>query len=138
MVRTLKATTRTDEHVGEWQVTISADTLDALFAEIARAIARTGGPARGDYADWEAISLSAPDTATLAVDWANELIGRSEIHHRIYDDVRIARLDDSTLTADVRGRAAVMWRSPLKAATYHRLNLAHEDGRWRLTMLLDV
>ena len=119
-------------------MTISADTLEELFAEVARAIARTGGGGRGDYGGGETNSLSAADTGTLAADWANELIGRSEVHHRIYDDVRVSRLDGASLEAEVRGRVAVMWRSPLKAATYHRLNLARDDGRWRLTMLMDV
>jgi SHS2 domain-containing protein len=129
---------RTEEHVGEWKVTISADTLDALVAEVARVIASTGGRARGEHGGWEAITLTARDTATLLADWANELIGRSEIEGRIYDDTRVKRIDDVHLEAEVRGRRVDMWSSPLKAATYHGLELVHDSERWRLTMLMDV
>jgi SHS2 domain-containing protein len=136
----VKPQTRTDEHVGEWRVTISADTLEDVFAEMARSIARTGGRATGDYGDWEPVRVSAADVATLAADWANELIGRSEIAHRAYDQVRVTHLDDRELQAEVRGRAVDMWRSPLKAATYHGLRLERARGaqRWRLTVLMDV
>jgi SHS2 domain-containing protein len=124
--------------VGEWKVTISADNLDELVAEVARVVASTGGPARGEHGEWEAITLTARDTATLLADWANELIGRSEIEGRIYDDTRVTRIDDGYLEAEVRGRRANMWNSPLKAATYHHLELVRDGGRWRLTMLMDV
>jgi SHS2 domain-containing protein len=105
---------------------------------VARVVASTGGRARGEHGEWEAITLTARDTATLLADWANELIGRSEIEGRIYDDTRVTRVDDGHLEAEVRGRRADMWSSPLKAATYHGLELVHDGRRWRLTMLMDV
>ena len=134
----MRPRSRTEEHVGEWKVAISADNLDELVAEVARVVASTGGRSRGEHGKWEEITLTARDTATLLADWANELIGRSEIEGRIYDDTRVKRIDDGYLEAEVRGRRADMWNSPLKAATYHHLELVHDGGRWRLTMLMDV
>ena len=134
----MRPRSRTEEHVGEWKVTISADTLDELVAEVAHLVAKTGGRARGVHGEWETITLTARDNATLLADWANELIGRSEIEGRIYDDTRVKRIEDGYLEAEVRGRRADMWSSPLKAATYHGLELVRDAGRWRLTMLMDV
>jgi SHS2 domain-containing protein len=129
---------RTEEHVGEWKVTIRADSLAELFAEVARVVARTGGRPRGAAGEWEHVSLTARDAPTLLIDWVNELIGRSEINHRAYHEVRFQNLEDGQLEADIRGRQVEVWLSPLKAATYHRLELARDGGRWRAVVLFDV
>ncbi len=129
---------RSEEHVGEWKVTLWADTLEELFAEAARVVSRSGGPARGAAGHWEAVSISARDTATLLADWMNELLGRSEVEGRAYGEVRSLRIVDGRLEAEVRGRPITSWRSPLKAATYHGLELERQGARWRAVVLCDV
>jgi SHS2 domain-containing protein len=129
---------RTEEHVGEWKVTIRADSLAELFTEAARVVARTGGRTRGPTGEWERVWLTARDTPTLLVDWVNELIGRSEISRRAYGEARFHKLEDGQLEADVRGRQIEVWLSPLKAATYHRLELTRDGSRWRAVVLFDV
>jgi SHS2 domain-containing protein len=84
------------------------------------------------------VSLTARDAPTLLVDWVNELIGRSEIGRRAYDEVRFQKLGDGQLEAEVRGRQVEVWSSPLKAATYHGLELAQRANRWRAVLLFDV
>ncbi len=129
---------RSEEHVGEWKVTLWADTLEDLFAEAARVVARSCGPTRGAPGPWEAISLTAKDLPTLLADWINELLGRSEVSGRAYAEVRAARVEDGRVDAEVRGRPVVSWRSPIKAATYHDLALERRGDRWRAVVLLDV
>lgn len=137
----VRAFSRSEEHVGEWKVTLWADTLEELFAEAARLVARTSGPqghdARGN-GDWERIELEGNDRASLLVDWLNELLGRSEIQGRSYGEVRDLRITGSRLQAEVRGRPVRAWRSPLKAATYHGLELKPDGRRWRAVVLFDV
>ena len=138
------ASFRSAPHVGEWKVTLRADSLAELFAEGARVVSRASGRTSGAPAEWERISLSARDTPTLLADWLNELIGRSEVEGRAYGEVRgltvaahpgalAVRLD-----AEVRGTPVARWRSPLKAATYHDLSVARTDGGWRAQVVLDV
>ena len=139
----MRAITRTVEHVGEWQVALTADTLEELFAEVARAIAGSAGAKPGEPADWEQVSVTARDVSTLLADWANELLGRSEATGRAYGDVRGVRIRDQRdgtvgISAEVRGRSVEDWRSPLKAATYHALTLEQRGRRWHATMLFDV
>lgn len=138
-----RAVWRTVEHVGEWQVAIASDTLVGLFTEVARVIAGTAGVARGGPAGWETVVVTAHDAATLLADWANELLGRSEAAGRVYGELRHVCVRDMPngdveISAELRGRSVGEWRSPLKAATYHRLSLAHEGARWRATLLFDV
>ncbi|HEY9229922.1 MAG TPA: archease [Gemmatimonadaceae bacterium] len=135
------ATSRTQEHVGEWKLTISADSLDDLFREAARVVARAIGPTQGEVGEPQHVSLAARDTATLLADWMNELIGRSEVDGVAYDDVRVVVIesqDGSTLDAEIRGRIVRAWQSPLKAVTYHGLALTSVNDKLRATLVIDV
>lgn len=129
---------RSVEHVGEWKVAIWSVTLAGVFRELARVIARACGSMRGPSSEWEQIKLSARDTETLLVNWANELLGRSEISQRAYRQVRHLHIDHTGLTGQIRGWQVTSWESPLKAATFHGLSLERRGMLWRATILLDV
>jgi SHS2 domain-containing protein len=137
----MSASSRTVEHVGEWRVELRADTLAGVFQELARVIARAAGASSGSYGPWEAIDVDARDREGLLVDYANELVSRSEIERRAYDelsDVEIHETDRARIRARVRGRAVRSWRSPLKAATYHGASLSRDGEGWRAGVLFDV
>jgi SHS2 domain-containing protein len=139
----VRTRSRTVEHVGEWKVALLAATREALFAEVARLIARTGGSPSDAKGAWEPVVLVARDAGTLLVDWANELIGRSEVADRAYADVRhlriVARRDGAVeLSAEVYGRPVRAWASPLKAATYHALVVERRGEGWHAELLFDV
>jgi SHS2 domain-containing protein len=138
-------TSRTLEHVGEWKVELTSNTVDELFAELARVVAEAIGPrASSPHAPfWEHVDLTARDYATLLVDWANELIGRSEAAERAYGNVRNLIVEASPegslrLEADVLGEPVEEWVSPVKAATYHGATVEQQDDGWRAVVLLDV
>lgn len=133
----------TIEHVGEWKVALDAGTPEALFACVAFMVAETGGQPIGAADGWEAVRLRARDRATLLADWANDLLGRSEVAEMGYADVRglsLTDLPDGTveLEAEVRGRPVESWTSPLKAATYHGLQLERSPDGWHAVILFDV
>jgi SHS2 domain-containing protein len=138
----MMATARVEEHGGELRIRITADSVEDVFAEAARVVARQCGPTEGDLSEWERISLSARDLATLLADWINELIARSEIHERAYMEIADVRIRESSnhssIDAEVRGKSVRAWRSPLKAATYHALELDHTSDRVRARVLIDV
>ncbi len=136
-------TSRTEEHIGEWRVSIVADTLEGVFGELARVIAHAAGDPEGEGVAWESLEVSARDPATLLVDAANELIGRGEANGVAYDELANVSLVGGegggvALHAQVRGRRVAHWTSPLKAATYHALALEERNGRWRAQVLFDV
>lgn len=139
----MAATSRTLEHVGEWQVEVRADTIEELFAELARVLAEAAGPCRPARAtEWESVELEARDLAALAVAWANELIGRGEISGRAYGNVRHLTIESTSspvrLAADVSGDLVDEWVSPVKAATYHGAVVEQQGREWRGVMLFDV
>ena len=158
----MRSYSRAHDHVGEWKLTLWSDTVEGLFIEAARVIGRECGPPAGDPGGWEPIALSARDTATLLVDWCNELLGRSEVEGRAYGEVRAIRVDaeaepgplgrsppdracvdgsppdGARVDAEIRGTPVRSWRSALKAATYHALELERQGRRYRAILLFDV
>lgn len=139
----MPATSRTTEHVGEWQLELEADNLAEAFGEVAAIIADSIGPSSPAAPLWEHVEVTARDVPTLMADWANELLGRSEAAGRAYRLLRDVRIDEpasgiARISAEVAGEPVVSWRSPLKAATYHDLRLERRDGRWRGVLLFDV
>ncbi len=144
--RTRKATGRTLPHVGEWKVELRGHTRNDLFQRVAPLIAFTAGRTSEPPTAWEQVALSARDEVALLVDWANELIGRSEASGAAYTDVRNLEVappvehagDPWRLTAEVCGRPVAEWRSALKAATYHGAMVERDRGGWRGTLLFDI
>jgi SHS2 domain-containing protein len=122
-----------------------ADTVEEVFAELARILAEAAGPIRTPRVlrAWEHVELEARDQVALLVDWANELIGRSEVAGRAYGDVRNLIVESRStrparLVADVRGEPVDEWVSPVKAATYHGATLDRKGSGWRAVVLFDV
>lgn len=139
----MAASSRTMQHVGEWKVQLLAESLENIFIEAARAVARRVGTRHGPAGDWEAVAVGARDRIALLVEWANELIGRSEVAGRAYAEVRnVSIVADGghplELHAEVRGTPIRVWRSPLKAATYHGATIECVNGHWRAELLFDV
>ena len=141
----MTASSRTLHHLGEWKVELRGDTIKELFAELARLLGEATGSVRASSVAraWEHVELDAPDQVTLLVDWANELIGRSEVGGCAYGDVRNLTVESgptsaARLVADVRGAHVDEWVSPLKAATYHGATLERQGSEWRAVVLFDV
>lgn len=141
----MTASSRTLQHVGEWRVEIRAGSVEHVLIELARVIARETGwrdNAQRDAGAWEPIAIESRDLSGLLVDWANELIGRSEVAARAFADVRNICIEADhkrhRLTAEVRGYPVAEFASVLKAATYHDAVLDNQNGEWRAEVLFDV
>jgi SHS2 domain-containing protein len=127
------------EHVGELKVALHGSDLEGVFAALARAIADECGPVSGEHSEWKSINLAARDLHALVVDWCNEVLGICEIDHVAYGESRKIRItDERSIEAELRGRRVTTWLSPLKAATFHGLNLEQRDDGWHCTIIFDV
>jgi SHS2 domain-containing protein len=126
------------------EVTISGRSIEDVFVATARVIANAAGHTTDDApAEWESIEVTARDLPTLLVDWANELLGRSEVTGLAYSELhtmRVSHLNDRSVraSAQMRGKPVERWTSPLKAATYHALSLEDTGSEWRAELLFDV
>jgi SHS2 domain-containing protein len=128
------------EHTSEVELRLHAPTLPALFAQAGRALAELmlGDEARGAETIADRVSVTAPDRAALLAAWLDELIFHAETRKAVFTQFQITTLDEGSLTADVMGIAEPVLKTAVKAATFHDLRVAEEDGRFVATVVLDV
>ncbi len=100
---------------------ITAPTLPQLFEEAGRALA-------------ELMAEQWTDDPAAAT----ELVFRSETRERVYPYLRVTGLTDRELQAQIRGAVPNLLRSAVKAATYHRLQIAPSTDGYTATVVLDV
>lgn len=130
-----------EDHVGEVRLRIEAPTLAELFEQAARGLAELmlgtapPSPATGEG---ETIAIRAGDREALLVDFLNELIFLSETQARIFTDVRVRRVSDTGLEAEVRGVVPEVARTVVKAATLHGLKVEDSPMGFAATVVLDV
>jgi SHS2 domain-containing protein len=136
----MAAAHRFEEHVGEVAVALTADTLPELFAEAGRALAELllgtvpAPPADGPRF---AVTVSAPDLPALLVEWLNELIFRTDVHHAVFTaftvDVR-----GHELTAEIQGLPEPLLLGEVKAATLHEARVDQRPDGCTGHVVLDV
>ena len=129
-----------EEHTGEVLLKVTSPTLTKLFEEAGRALAElmaeqwTDDPA----APTEPVVVRAPDRDALLVEWLNELVFRSETGEKVYPYLAVTALSDCELQAKIRGALPSPPRTAVKAATYHRLQIAQRPEGYTATIVLDV
>lgn len=128
-------------HTAEVRLDVRAPTLPALYAEAARGTAELMSGVtepKAALGPVEHVLVDAGDPDALLVAWLNELLFLSEVHKRIYSDVRVDELTGTTLSASVRGWEPPFLRTAVKAATLHGLKIAAQPGGFTASVVLDV
>lgn len=128
------------EHVGEVILRVEAPTVSELFEETARALAELGADISPESAVGleEHVEITSTDREALLVDWLNELVFRSETRKLVYDDVRVHRIDGTSLAATIRGKSPIRVRTAVKAATMHNLHVDEDADGFAASVVLDV
>jgi SHS2 domain-containing protein len=83
------------------------------------------------------VNASAPDSATLLVEWLSELAYLAESRGFVPDRVERLELSGQSLDATVVGHQASLPHL-VKAVTYHRLGMWEENETWRARVIFDV
>jgi SHS2 domain-containing protein len=131
-----------EEHTGELRLRLDSPTIEGLFTEAARALAElaVGGDLALPEAEGEPepVRLESVDREALLVDWLNELVFRTEIDRKAYVDCRLARIDDQSLEATIRGASHPDLRPLVKAATLHGVQITENPHGYSVTVILDI
>ena len=135
------------DHTADLGFEVGASTLEELFDEARRALLMVvfeRPPQKGD--DGRQVRLSAPDHEMLLVRWLNELtyliqdIGFVPTGAEI--ELQKTERADLSLEASLAGAPLDLeeygWRGEIKSATFHGLNVAHDDEGWHARVILDV
>jgi SHS2 domain-containing protein len=129
-----------EEHTSEVRVHLRAPDLPGLYREAGVALAELMAPearAAGEGA-WEPVELQSRDPAALLVDWVDELIYRVDTTGQVFAEIAVDRADATSLHARVRGSTPPEFKTAVKAATFHGLEVERTDDGWEAHLVLDV
>jgi len=128
------------EHTADWALRVRGEDLRELFENAARGMAwLAGGEATpGAGAVRKLIDLDAPDYETLLVDWLTELLYWMEDADLVLTRIRVERVEELKLEAEVEGIPGAAFSKHIKAATYHGLNIRQSEDGWEATVVFDV
>ena len=125
------------DHTAEVELLVEAEHEEGVFSEALSALGELmSDEGTAETATYE-VSAAAPDHAALLVEWLNEVVYLAETEALVPERVERLRLDERGIESTVSGRRAAA-RPLVKAATYHRLELAETNGSWRATVVFDV
>lgn len=139
------------DHTADIALTLEAPDLAALFTEAALVLSSLvyGEAGAGDPAPFSlTVAVEAEDPGDLLVNWLREILyiltGQGRIIRRV-DDLEITGHTDPggpRLRAEIRAESFDPERHEMvreiKAATYHRLDVAYRDGCWCAFVVLDT
>ena len=87
-------------------------------------------------------STSRPTTRITAVDYLGEVLGVVQFDHFLVAEIRVTKITDTELWADLLGEPFDPTRheisAEVKAVTYHQLKVARQDDKWVARVLLDI
>ena len=131
------------EHTADVGVIATGDSLDEALSWAAKGmfsvIAELDSVASVESLN---VSVASLDQTALVVDWLNELLYRHEAEGFLPKEFQVSTDEAGTsLKARCLGEPVDPERhrllTPVKAATYHGLEIAH-NGNWRIQVILDV
>jgi SHS2 domain-containing protein len=124
-------------HTAEIELAVDAASREAVFVEAAEALAELISLGRDGEQRSHRVAIDAADLGALLVEWLEELIFLADTESFVPERVDDLRLDETSLSATLVGRRGPV--EPLvKAATYHGLRFAPNDGVWQARVVLDV
>ena len=131
------------DHTADIALYVWADSVEGLFRAAAEGFYATVGELR-DAATCrsDTIRLEANDLVGLLHDFLSELLFRLETKGERLADFTFDRLGDTfwevtVAVARVDEHASTFDRE-VKAVTYHDLNIIRRDGRYEVTIVLDI
>lgn len=129
------------EHTADIGIRATGETLEDAFAAAAEGLAELLGAWFPGEGEERPVEVEAPDREALLVGWLDELLYLHETGDLVFGGFQVDDVEHGRLRA--RPRVAPRGNRELesqgvKAATYHRLRLAEEGGRWVAEVYVDV
>jgi SHS2 domain-containing protein len=127
------------EHPADLKLKIFGRDLPELFCNLVKAIAQETKSEKLEVRnrEWEDVEIESPDLFSLFVDFANEIVSRSDESGKIYTDCEIPEISETKLRAKISGIKADK-KLDIKAATYHEGYVKKIDNRWEAVILFDI
>jgi SHS2 domain-containing protein len=134
------------DHTADIGVHLDGDTLEALFAAGASALADTlTDPRAVEPREAQSLTLTNAELDLLLHDWLSELLYLFDAKRLLVAGASLRVTEEHEgwrLEGTVRGEHFNPERHPIKvlvkAITYHALAVTHDDAGWHATVILDI
>jgi SHS2 domain-containing protein len=129
------------EHTADLKIKVYGQDLTELLVNAALAIAEQQKPGISNQEptkEWELVEIQSPDLDSLLVDWLNEILSRSDLNDKVYNNFQIEELTKNHLQAKVAGQKVDQKQVEIKAATYHGLEVKKINNYWQAIVIFDI
>ncbi|MDZ7724044.1 MAG: archease [candidate division KSB1 bacterium] len=129
------------EHTGDIGIEVRAESPESLFVQAAKAMfyimLETDHP---QIKKRKRISVTGEDREQLLVNWLSELNFLAETEGFRPVDYFVSELTDTAITCRVAaGRLnADLYKTQIKAVTFHKLTIRQKDDHWYARVIFDI
>lgn len=131
------------DHTSEAGIVARGSTLADAFAAVAEGMYSLMLDLDGiEERESREIALEGENAEALLVDWLAELVYLTDAETMVFRRFEVSEMSETRLRARVWGERYDAARHPshvaVKAVTRHLLEIAREDGGYRLRVLFDI
>ncbi len=125
-------------HTADAGIEASGKTLEEAFSNTALGMLKIAGAAGAKPDEEKTFSVSASDKSSLLVDFLNEILFMVNASGWIPASVQCI-ISQNNLKAVLKGSKSPSGPvAEVKAATYHRLEVEKEGGKWKTKVFFDL
>lgn len=130
-------------HIADARMRVTADSLEELFKGALEGMSEI---LRHEVTKWPSdpstrtpITISAPDTTALLIDFLNEVLIVDLTEACILYDIAELVIKDNHARAVVQGMGVKGFDEDIKAVTYHGANIQKDSvGDYQVTVVFDI
>ncbi|HEY4003206.1 MAG TPA: archease [Candidatus Xenobia bacterium] len=131
------------EHTSDVGLEVEAPTLPALFERAGAAFSDiVFGLSSIEAREATAWEVDGDDLGGLMVAYLSEVLYRFEVEERVFCRYDVGSASDTHLSVQAWGERFESGRhhvlEPVKAVTWHQLEVVHRDGQWHARVILDL
>lgn len=128
-------------HTADIRMHCSGETREVLFRDALLGMVSITKPQGGEEGQkvMRVVSLDAPDTTALLIDFLNEALSWMHTKNETYSAVHFRKFTAHDLEAELVGYVAQDFGEDIKAATYHEVEVEEDtQGGWNATVVFDI
>ncbi len=130
-------------HTADVGIRVWAESLEALFEESAYALfSLITNLEKVTPKETLFIALEGKDYEELLVSWLNELLYHHEVKNMLFSYFKVLELGSSFLRAEIKGEVFSSEKheilTPVKAVTYHNLEIRKTGKGYEVEIILDI
>jgi len=128
-------------HPSDVRLQITASTKGELFQGALAGMASiiNAGLYKKTQIVKENIKVESLDFDTLLVDFLSEVLAKTDISHAVFNKLKIKKLTNSSLQAEIKGQKSDYFGQEIKAVTHHGLKIKQDkSGNYEVTILFDI